>query len=350
MTLTSVAAREKKRRDFLAARGWGDARVTALEPDASFRRYYRLQSGPRRAILMDAPPPNENAAAFATVTNYFATLGARVPEIYADELVDGLLIIEDLGDNTFSKLIANGADETALYRRAVDALVGIAESFGATATTFDLPHYDFTRAFAEAELLLDWYLPARLRRATAAQARKQFAQLWRAMLADLPPLAPTLVARDYHADNLMLVGDDCALLDYQDALIGSPAYDLVSLLEDARRDIAAPLAENMTRHYLNRRNQTGGKHTIAHDALRLHCLVWGAQRHCKVAGIFTRLWLRDGKDVYLNHLPRVLNLLRRGLNEPVLHPLRDWLTMHLGEVRHIPFARPPAELLRHCGS
>ncbi|MDD9883695.1 MAG: phosphotransferase, partial [Gammaproteobacteria bacterium] len=341
--------RSRAQRGFLATHGWARARLTPLAQDASARRYWRLSAGraggagKRRAVLMDAPPP-EKVDSFITVTRHLQRLGARVPAIVAADRARGFLLLEDLGDRTFARLLAEGFDEFALYRLAVDALTAIRRHPRATA--IDLPAYDLQRALAEANLLLDWYLPSRLQRPVTAPARAEFARIIEELLASLPPLPPTLVLRDFHIDNLMLCGDgdgddggdagdgdgddgggdgdvdagdgdgdggdgggdaggdddgdavagECALLDYQDALIGSPAYDLASLLEDARRDISPALARAMNDRYLAQNPDLDAA------ALRRHAAFWAAQRHCKVAGIFTRLHLRDGKNAYLRHL------------------------------------------------
>ncbi|MGR3914776.1 MAG: hypothetical protein OD918_09760, partial [Gammaproteobacteria bacterium] len=133
-----------------------------------------------------------------------------------------------------------------------------------------------------------------------------------------------------------------------DAALGSPAYDLASLLEDARRDVAPAVADEMMELYFAQNPGNRPAHDHERRDFRRHYIVWAAQRHCKVAGIFTRLWLRDGKDAYLRHLPRVLRLLRRHLHAPALSPLRDWLGAHFGEVAHVEITASRAQLLRHC--
>ncbi|MGI9311427.1 MAG: aminoglycoside phosphotransferase family protein [bacterium] len=351
-------AREALRRDFLARCGWGNARIESLAPDASFRRYFRLRRGAASALLMDAPPPVERLGAFIAVTDHLARLGARVPVLDEHDLEHGFLLLEDLGDKTFSRLLDGGFDDTMLYPLALDALVDIQRHPRAAEIALPAYHADddpASPALAEVRLLTDWYLPAQLARPAEAAVAESFARIWSQTLSALPPLAPTLVLRDFHVDNLMLVDGECALLDYQDALLGSPAYDLASLLEDARRDLAPELAQAMLWHY-RRRNPD-----VAADALHRHCIVWAAQRHCKVAGIFVRLWLRDGKDAYLAHLPRVMRLLQRHLHEQPLWPLRDWLERHLGDLRNLGALRhrdgldhaaretARGELLRCCG-
>ena len=318
--------REQLRLAFINLHGWGDAEVVPLAPDASFRCYLRLRKNNATAMLMDAPP-HENVAAFVTITRHLQRIGVRTPAILGANLDNGFLLLEDLGDQTFARLLGDGAgdgdSEAALYRRAIDVLSHIHQH--PHATDIRVPVYNADLVLAEANLLLDWYIPARPGQPVDAQAKKQFAQIWSDILDELPPLKPTLVLRDYHIDNLMLVGDDCAVLDYQDAVIGSRAYDLASLLEDARRDIAPKLRAEMMQRYLEQNAD------INRDALHQHYLAWATQRHCKVAGIFMRLWLRDRKDGYLAHLPRVMKLLQRHLDTPMLAALRDWLDAHLGD-------------------
>ena len=332
--------RNTLRRDFLLRHQWGNAEILPLQPDASFRQYLRLRQGDKTAMLMDAPPPMENAEAFVTITRHLEEIGVRVPHIHATDIDSGFLLLEDLGDQTFTRLLASGHDEPALYRQAIDILSHINQHSSAADIT--LPEYNFDLALAEANLMLDWYLPARQLRPVEADARTAFARAWKEIFAAFPSLENTLVLRDYHVDNLMLKGKVCVLLDYQDAVIGSPAYDLASLLEDARRDISRSLVDDMIQLYLSHNSE------IDRHSLHQHYMVWAAQRHCKVAGIFVRLWLRDGKDSYLQHLPRVMQLLQRHLHQPALKPLRCWLSEYLGELNHLPFSAPPEKLVDYC--
>ncbi len=343
-------SRRTLRRAFIAAHQWGDAEVAPLKPDASHRQYLRLRRGDRSVLLMDAPPPLENVGAFAAVTRHLENLGARVPAMHALDRDHGFVLLEDLGDQTFARLLAAGHDEAALYRHAIGALGRIHQHPDATA--IDLPVYGTELALAEANLLVEWYLPARLQRPLSAAAKRAFEAIWVDILTALAPLPPTLVLRDFHIDNLMLVGtpnaDACALLDYQDAVLGSPAYDLASLLQDARRDLSAELVAEMMALYLAQNYAPDDER--GRRNLRQHYLVWGAQRHCKVAGIFVRLWLRDRKDVSLQHRPRVMRLLRASLREPALAPLREWLDAHLGDLHHADFSAPAERLLRYCNT
>jgi N-acetylmuramate 1-kinase len=310
---------------FLAGAGWGGVTPAPLAADASFRRYFRLSDNGRRAVLMDAPPPHEDVRPYIHVAGLLRGHGLSAPEIYAEDREQGMLLIEDFGDDTYTRLLADGGDEVTLYSLAVDTLVSLQRAVTAPP---DLPSYDEAVLIAEAALLTDWYAPAVLGAPLSPDAREEYIALWRAALplAALP--GQTLVLRDYHVDNLMLLpGRDgvrgCGLLDFQDALSGPVSYDLASLLEDARRDVPEALREAMTARYLAALPQIDG------GAFRRSAAILAAQRNAKIIGIFTRLARRDGKPQYLGHIPRVWRLLEGDLREPALHGIARWLDRHL---------------------
>ena len=308
--------RQTFRNRFLKDSGWSCARAHALPPDASFRQYFRLEQSGHSMMLMDAPPEYENAATFVRITEHLQRLGIRAPAIHRTDYENGFVLLEDLGDDTFTRLVAAGSDETGLYDQAIDLLTTIHNH--PHATDLNAGKYDWTAFIREAELFTDWYLPALFNAPVGDSVKSGYVEAWRAVFDDLPTLKPTLTLRDYHVDNLMLVNNRCAVLDYQDALIGSPAYDVVSLLEDARRDINPGLVIRSLERYLK------GARSLDAQIFAHHYDVWGAQRHCKVAGIFMRLWLRDDKPVYLHHLSRVVRLLAAKLRQPSLRPIAEW--------------------------
>lgn len=321
-----MSGREDRIVAFLAANGWGSARRVPLVGDASFRRYERLSDGPRPALLMDAPPPQEDVGPFVTVARHLTGLGLSAPEIYAVDLEAGLLVIEDFGDDTYSARLASGAAEEPLYALAVDLLVELHRA--PRAADVAVPPYDETRLIDEANLLVDWYLPAMRGAPTAPALKRGYLELWRSLLPLADATPTSLVLRDYHVDNLMWLDDRdgaarCGLLDFQDAVIGSTAYDLVSLLEDARRDIDPALARAMWDRYL------AAFPALDRDAFTAAGAMLSAQRNCKIIGIFTRLSERDGKPIYLEHIPRVWRLLEGDAAHPALAPLRDWLDRHI---------------------
>jgi aminoglycoside/choline kinase family phosphotransferase len=321
-----MSGREDRIVTFLAANGWGAARRAPLAGDASFRRYERLSGGPRPALLMDAPPPQEDVRPFVTVARHLGGLGFSAPEIYAADTEAGLLVIEDFGEDTYSARLEAGAAEEPLYALAVDLLIDLHRA--PRAAELAVPPYDETRLLDEANLLVDWYLPAMRGEPTAADLKRGYIDTWRALLPLAEATPTSLVLRDYHVDNLMWLDGRagvarCGLLDFQDAVIGSTAYDLVSLIEDARRDLAPGLAESMIARYL------AAFPDLDPDAFQAAAAMLSAQRNSKIIGIFTRLSERDGKPVYLEHIPRVWRLLEGDLAHPALGPLRAWFDHHI---------------------
>jgi N-acetylmuramate 1-kinase len=334
-----LAERQSAISTFLAQAGWAEAQRRRLAGDASFRRYERLQ-GPRgRAMLMDAPPPREDVRPFVKVAEHLRALGYSAPAILARDIDAGLLLLEDFGDDTFTRLLAGGASEEELYRLAVDLLIDLHRHPQAAA--IDAPPYDEERLLAEAALLTDWYLPA-INRPVSSAAREEYLSTWRQAFGVFRDQPATLVLRDYHVDNLMrLPGRSglaaCGLLDFQDAVIGPAAYDLVSLLEDARRDVSPLIITHMTQHYLDAFPSLDRQRFLAGYA------VLGAQRNAKIVGIFTRLMARDGKPHYLGHIPRVWRLLEGDLHHPTLAGVGRWFDAHIpAEIRIVPAARVPA--------
>lgn len=333
-----TVARSILDRDFLTRAGWAAAARRRIAGDASFRHYDRLDGDAGSAILMDAPPPKEDVRPFVAIARHLSALGFAAPQILAADVENGFLLLEDLGDDRFSRVIPRAPDcERALYEAAVDVLValhrtpapaelplGPDESY---AQVYALPRYDEALYFREAHLFTDWYLPALRGVATPLADREVYDALWREALALLDCPREVLVLRDYHADNLMwLPGRDgvarVGLLDFQDGVAGHPAYDLVSLLEDARRDVPPALADAMIDRYLA---ATG----LDAAAFRRDYAILGAQRNAKIIGIFTRLYARDGKPAYLDLIPRVWGLLERDLAHPALAPLKAWFDAHV---------------------
>ena len=311
---------------FLADAGWDAARREKLPGDASFRRYVRLHLPEGSAMLMDAPPTHEDVRPFARVARHLASMGYSAPRLLAEDVEAGFLLLEDLGDATYTRELARGADERALYTMAVDLLIDLHRRADAVAP--GIPPYDDARLLAEAALLIDWYMPAITGASVTDDARESYLAAWRAVLPLARRVPDTLVLRDYHVDNLMVVAGRgglaaCGLLDFQDAVIGPASYDLVSLLEDARRDLAPGLADAMLARYL------AAFPELDRDAFRASYAILGAQRSAKIIGMFTRLCRRDGKPRYLAHIPRVWRLLEGDLAHPALAPVRAWLDRHL---------------------
>ena len=301
---------------FLARSGWDDAALDAVPGDASFRRYFRLKkSQGQRAVLMHAPPPHEDPQPFLDVTEYLRQNEFRAPEIFAADAGQGLILLEDFGDRRMREhLDAHPNDEDKIYRTAIDTLVRLEKT-----PVADIALYNDAVYLRETGLLTEWYLPAMGLSADAGE----YDAMWAEALAPLANAPAVTVLRDYHAENIMLLDDHAqGLIDYQDALIGHPAYDVVSILQDARRDVSPELEAAMLEHYIA---------TARPDYdFPLHYALLGAQRNTKIIGIFTRLWTRDGKERYLDFLPRMWRLLERDLAHPGLVPLRAWFDATIG--------------------
>ena len=310
---------------FLADAGWDGAAIVPLAGDASFRRYFRVLDGGRRAVLMDAPPPHEDPRPFIAIAEHLLADGFAAPRILARDLEQGLVLIEDFGDLRVKEhLDAEPDTELAVYARAIDLLADLHRLPAA-----DVPPYDRAVYQREAGLLTEWYCPA-IGLDVDADA---YVRAWDAVLPIVEQSAsPTVtVLRDYHAENIMLIDGPAShglgLLDFQDALAGHPAYDLVSLLQDARRDVPAEVEAAMLAHYKAVANPPAD-----FDAAYA---VLGAQRNAKIIGIFTRLWKRDGKPRYLSFLPRMWGLLERDLKHPALAPIADWFAANIpADKRH----------------
>ena len=299
---------------FLAAHGFGEAKRRPLMQDASTRRYTRLIGGPSAALLMDAPPP-EDVHDFVAVASHLASAGISAPQVLAADEPAGLLLVEDLGDALFTRTPGPPA---ILFDAAVDALLRIQT----TPAPVWLPHWDVGTMIEPAvSPLLDWWWPAALGKPAPAALRQALTDALRTMLGSLP--LGVFVHRDFHAGNLMWLPARAGVrrvgvLDFQSAGIGCPAYDLASLIEDARRDVPDALRERAIARYLasTRANET---------AFRAALAICAAHRHLRIAGQFVRLAVRDGKPHYLPHGPRVWAMLERTLSHPACAPLADVL-------------------------
>jgi aminoglycoside/choline kinase family phosphotransferase len=335
-----VADSHERVASFAAAHGWPGAAVAPLAADASFRRYFRICLAGRTAVVMDAPPAKEDIRPFVRLARHLVAMGYSAPRVLAADEAVGLALLDDLGDATFTRLLASGADEGALYTLATDLLIDLHRRPAAEAVPAGLPPYDDRRLVDEAALLPDWFLPA-VGTAVAAAAREAYLASWRAVLPEARRVKATLVLRDFHVDNLMRVEGRkgigaCGLLDFQDAVAGPVTYDLVSLLEDARRDVPEALAAAMIARY------RAAFPALDSAAFEASYAILGAQRHAKVIGIFTRLCVRDGKPGYLAHIPRVWRMLERALVHPALAPVAAWFDRHVPAAARRAPVRPAA--------
>ncbi|MCO6419536.1 phosphotransferase [Siccirubricoccus sp. KC 17139] len=316
---------------FLAAHGYAAAAREPLPADASFRRYIRLRGGPRPALLMDAPPP-EDVRPFALLARHLLAAGLSVPAILAEDAAAGFLLIEDFGEQNHARLLDAGADPLPLYEEAAEALAalhGVSPPPG-------LPVWDAAAmGRATAATFLDWWWPAAFGRAAPEAVRAELDEALHAMLAPFAG-ARGFVHRDYFPANLMRLPERegarrTGILDFQDAALGHPAYDLVSLVEDARREVAPAVRRAAIARYFAARPGLDRGQFLA--AMAAH----GAQRHLRVAALWVRLAVRDGKPAYLRYGPLCWGLLARSLSQPACAPLREFLDRHVpDELRRNP--------------
>jgi hypothetical protein len=309
--------------DFLAAHGFGAARAEALAADASFRRYLRLHGGPRPALLMDAPPPREDVRPFLHVAAHLARIGLSAPDILGADPVRGFVLLEDLGPRSMADLLDAGADPRHPYLAAVETLAAL----HAAPPPGGLPAWDAARmAETAAATFLDWWWPESFGAPPAPAVRAEFDAAVRDTLS--PFAAAGFVHRDFFPANLMPLPGRAppratGLLDFQDAALGHPAYDLVSLIEDARRDVPPALRDEAVAHYL------GLRPGLDEAAFRAAMAAHAVQRHLRVAALWVRLARRDGKPRYLVHGPRCWALLDAALRHSAAAPLRRFLDAHV---------------------
>jgi hypothetical protein len=309
--------------EFLAAAGWNSAPRELLAGDASARRYFRLRRGKETAVLMDASGNLDSVAPFIRLDQHLEAIGFSVPAILARDEPKGLLLLEDFGDATFARLLERGSGPETLYSLAIDVLAALHRQ--ARAVPPGLRAYAPEKMLDDIGLFLEWRAPA-----VSEQGKSAFRAVWREVLPLAHRVPATLLLRDFHAANLMLLPArkgirQAGLLDFQDAYQGPITYDLMSLLEDARRDVPAGLRENMLARYL------AAFPALDQDALEASLAILAAQRHLRVLAIFERLSRRDGQHEYKTlHSPRVERLLQNALRHPILAEVKQWLTQYAG--------------------
>jgi len=364
-------SRENDLQDFLTFHNWNDAAIKNIDGDASFRSYKRLEreteiksldtslqidtsnddnkkikpfvaSTIEPAILMDAPPPQEDVRPFIKTANFLIKNGLKAPVIYADNIDKGFLLLEDFGDIRISKMVENTdvsnidslEAEKKIYKTAIDVLVYIHKTCKAKNY---FTEYSNEKLITEVELLKDWYIPNMCNNGVSAKEQDRFMEIWSNLLdkISIGKENYVLVLRDYHADNLMWLNtgsktsiDKIGLLDFQDAVFGHPAYDLMSLLEDVRRNVLNSnedwsICNELIDYYLSEINYLDSKKFIDDYS------ILAAQRNCKILGIFARLCIRDNKHSYKKFFPRVLKCLEHDLEHEHLMELKDWFSNNI---------------------
>lgn len=332
---------------FLSRSGFGDCRRTHLAGDASTRTYDLIECpGKPSVLLMNAPaqpdgPPiregkpysqiahlAEDMRAFAGVAMILEKHGFRVPAIHAQDLDEGLLLIENLGSQGI--VSSDGQPIEKRYAAAMETLAQIHDTVWEPGVMLDdgvpysVPHFDRGVLMIEVDLLAQWYAPHKLGRPLKSTEQEAFETLWQELAEHLETCEQSLVLRDYHSPNILWMEgakgtDRTALIDFQDALIGPAAYDVASLAQDARVDINEALEADLVEHYLRARREVDA------ESFRQSFAILAAQRASKILGIFVRLSKRDGKHDYMKHLPRVERYLKRALQNSILGEYDRWL-------------------------
>lgn len=306
---------------FLESTGWANAEVTKVAGDLSARKYFRLRKGSNTAILMECAEENDPSLPnFIKLSNWLRSLGLSAPEIYAADTQGGLAIMQDFGESNLTSLIAEDAGiQKPSYEDIVDTLVTIRNANPPDG--LDTPS---AQDFCDATKLADSWYPG-----ADAKALSAIRPLLETVLTEILETGPTVSLRDFHADNIIWLGDNppvqrAGLLDFQDAILTHPAYDLMSLLTDARTDVSKDLSEHITQLYCQRTGDDIDETSKAIAAL-------GVQRNLRILGIFTSAAIRDAKPHHLPALPRVYTHLMTCASHPALRSLATTLRAALPE-------------------
>lgn len=309
---------------FLASAGWAHASRVGLAGDASSRRYERLTYKGKTAILM-IDPSVLTVEKFIVVTDLLKARGYSAPEILAQDPLKGLLLLEDFGQRLFVDLVGTEVTEEDLYCLAVDFLIDLRSQ----SLPIGLPLFSQSYVLDQNSMFLDWYIPDKTGEEVASNARNFYQRIWKELLSFFENELEVMLLRDFHAENTLHLNrrsgvKALGLLDYQDAMTGPAAYDLVSLLQDARRDVPAALETKMIDRYVS---QTG----VNEVEFRRGYHILGAHRALRIMGVFTRLSKAEGKSRYMAFMPRMEAHLRGNLAHPDLIPLKHWLSITLGQ-------------------
>lgn len=307
---------------------WKTAGCEPLTGDASARKYFRLRGEQQTAVLMDASQVRDSVAPFIRVAEHLRQLGFSAPKILARDTANGLLLLEDFGDANFARRLSGPSSAIAsreseeLFALATDVLIALHQHPRAIPENLRIYHPE--KMLEDVELFVQWRTPH-----VSVLEKEDFRSAWRAVLPLAHRVPETLLLRDYHVANLMLLPDrdgirQVGLLDFQDAYRGPITYDLISLLQDARRDVPEALQEKMLARYL------AAFPDLNRETFETSCAILAAQRHTRVLGIFERLARHEGKlDYRRQHSPRVERLLQKALQHPILADVKTWMERHV---------------------
>ena len=301
-----------------------DYKLKPIKSDASFREYFRIdiKRKKEKLLLVNSPNKTENNKGYLKVTNILEKMNLSVPKIINYDLNKGIFLIEAFGLNTYKKSLEQGESEYKLYNLATDVLIHINKN--SKKIKKKLPKYNNKKLIDEVLLFLKWYWPFIYKKNPGKKITQEFINIWKKLLSKNLNTEQVIVHRDFHIDNLFFLKKrkglkSCGLIDFQDAVLGPSSYDLLSLLEDARRDVDDKIIYKMYNKFVKELSQKQKKiFKKEYETLAIN-------RHLKVIGIFTRLFLRDKKEIYLKHIPRVWKLIELNLNSSFLNELNEWI-------------------------
>ena len=312
------AGREAHRQEFLKQYLREPFKVELLDEHWATRRYFRVtdQNG-QNFVLMESLPddiysftPGHKISDFVRIGKALHAKRMHVPEIFFVDEPEGYALIEDFGDLNVGAALDAGQNPTEIYKNATDILIGIRRDV--TENTLNLPSFYDSQIYKTKQRIVDWYIPATRRAINSDDMRLGFYAAWDEIETSLPPCPQGFVHGDYHAQNLMWLGHECGVLDFQAAMWGPPVYDLANLLEDIRRDVPQDVHDAMLDHY-------------CHGDDRMWFRVLATQFHCKVIGQILRLAIVGKKPQYLKYMPRIQNYIITATKDPVLAPFAKWL-------------------------
>ena len=295
--------------------------LVAIRSDASFRKYYRLENN---ILVMDAAPEKgESVSKFSEIATILHSFNLSAPKIIDVNNKEGFILLEDFGDNIFSKYM-NKENKKDLYKKAIDVLIDIKIKSNQNKSSLSkLTTYNFEELYRESILFIEWFIEQKLRMQISNKKREEFYQILQQAFLNIKSQNDTLVLRDYHVDNLILKDHkeplkQVGLIDFQDALLGSSFYDLASLLEDVRMPLNENEKEELLKYYINMTNDN-------YETVLREINFFSLQRNLKILGIFNRLSIRDGKARYLEYLPATFNFIKSNLKSSLFFDMKKWI-------------------------
>ncbi len=303
--------------------------VTEKMPgDAGLRSYLRVNCADGKSfIAMDCPPFYANVKIFAEISNFLIKEGFSAPNIFAQDIDNGFLILEDFGDISLKKYLRdniekdqeNFAENKSIYHLIIDLLILLQDK---VPPTF-LKNFDDKKLCSELDLFINWYIPYKYNRELKIHEFDEFIKLWQKIFSQQVEIKNVIILRDFHLENMMYLEkresiSKIGLLDFQDALIGSPVYDLVSVLEDARYEVSRDNALKLIDYYAE-------KKSLNKESVLINYHILGAQRNCRILGVFARKFMKENNDYYLKFMPRVEKYLEYDFSHPILADIKNWL-------------------------